>query len=72
MNTDCGYEEILVKDLLDAAIVRGGVRAIPTEAWTWSSIPVQDPVLRQIVSREFNAPNTNPPNGERRMLNGER
>ena len=36
--------------------------------------PVREPrkVKGQIVSREFNAPNTNPPNGERRMLNGER
>jgi hypothetical protein len=48
MNTDCGCEEIFVKDLLDTAVVRGGVRAIPTEAWTWSSFPVQDPILELI------------------------
>jgi len=48
MNTDCGCEEIFVKDLLDTAVVRGGVRAIPTEAWTWSSSPVQDPILELI------------------------
>jgi hypothetical protein len=48
MNTDCGCEEIFVKDLLDTAVVRGGVRAMPTEAWTWSSFPVQDPILELI------------------------
>jgi len=48
MNTDSGCEEIFVKDLLDTAVVRGGVRAIPTEAWTWSSFPVQDPILELI------------------------
>ena len=37
-----------MKDLLDAAVVQGGVRAIPTESWTWSSLPVQDPILELI------------------------
>lgn len=48
MNTDCGYEGLFVKDLLDTAVVRGGVRPIPTEAWTWNSFSVRDPILELI------------------------
>jgi len=49
MNTSYGYQEICVKDLFDAAgSVPGSLRAVPTEMWMWSSMPVKDPILEVV------------------------